>query len=201
MCRGLGGVIAVQEIAEQVLAASFEPTLAASWITDCARISCACTNYCAQSRMHNPAPCCLCVVLLQAGWNLGACQSCGVNVLTDTNAFDGLGLSADQCYLPPGWGSMFDATAKQLVAYRCNNGTYGVATRIYGVEARPCTVRITYILCDPVLLQTFLLLPPRFLLTSESCNSCMHWQHRTSIDSSMLKTISHSVARPLNVMT
>jgi hypothetical protein len=34
---------------------------------------------------------------------------------------------------------MFDATAKQLVAYRCNNGTYGVATRIYGVEARPCT--------------------------------------------------------------
>jgi hypothetical protein len=30
MCRGLGGVIAVQEIAEQVLAASFEPTIAAS---------------------------------------------------------------------------------------------------------------------------------------------------------------------------
>lgn len=82
-----------------------------------------------------------CTALLQAGWNLEPCKSCGVNVLTDTNAFEGLGLSVDQCYLPPGWGASFDATAKKLVAYKCNNGSYGVAARTYGVEPRPCMVR------------------------------------------------------------
>lgn len=88
--------------------------------------------------LHPTAP--HCTAPSQAGWNLDACKSCGVNVLTDTNAFEGLGLSVDQCYLPPGWGASFDATTKKLVAYKCNNGSYGVAARTYGVEPRPCMV-------------------------------------------------------------
>lgn len=63
-----------------------------------------------------------CVSVLQAGWNLNPCKSCGSNVLTDTNPSDGLGLSADQCYIPPGWGASFNDATKQLVAYKCNNG-------------------------------------------------------------------------------
>ena len=67
VCRAGWRFVAEQETDEQVLAASFETTLAASWITDCARISCACTNLCAQSRMHNS-----CALLLvcgaPAGW-------------------------------------------------------------------------------------------------------------------------------------
>lgn len=42
---------------------------------------------------------------LQAGWNRLKCTSCGTNVLTDTTDTGGLGLSADQCYIPPGWGT------------------------------------------------------------------------------------------------
>lgn len=76
----------------------------------------------------------------QAGWSLDACTSCGVNVLTDTNASDGLGLSVDMCYIPPGWGAAYTSGTKQLTAYKCNNGTYGVQERTYGVDPRPCKV-------------------------------------------------------------
>jgi hypothetical protein len=77
----------------------------------------------------------------KAGWNLGTCKACGVNVLTDTNPSDGLGLSADRCYSPPGWGAAINDVNKQLVAYKCNNSSFGVAERTYGLEARPCKVR------------------------------------------------------------
>lgn len=82
-------------------------------------------------------------VVMQAGWNLEPCKSCGVNVLTDTNFFDGLGLSVDQCYIPPGYGAAYASDSQQLVAYECNNGSYGVAERTFGVEPRPCKVCAT----------------------------------------------------------
>lgn len=80
---------------------------------------------------------------MQAGWNLGRCQSCGVNVLTDTNASDGLGTSVDQCYIAPGWGASFSTDTQQLMAFKCNNGSYGVAERTYGVDSRPCKVGVS----------------------------------------------------------
>lgn len=82
---------------------------------------------------------CAAILCLQAGWSLDPCRSCGVNVPTDTTDSDGLGVSVDQCYLPPGWGSV-DKTGR-LVASRCNNGSYGASERTYGVEAYPCQVR------------------------------------------------------------
>jgi hypothetical protein len=60
-------------------------------------------------------------------------------VLTDTNLTDGLGVSPDQCFVPAGWGSIIDAK-KRLMAIRCSKGSYGVAERTYGLEARPCQV-------------------------------------------------------------
>lgn len=76
----------------------------------------------------------------QAGWNLDTCKTCGINVLTDTYASNGLGLSVDQCFIPPGWGATFSTDSQQLMAFKCNNGSYGVAERTYGLEARPCKV-------------------------------------------------------------
>lgn len=75
---------------------------------------------------------------LQAGWTLEPCKSCGVNVSTDTSETDGLGVSADQCFIPAGFGSVLDKS-KRLVAVRCSKGTYGVSERTFGQEARPCT--------------------------------------------------------------
>lgn len=75
----------------------------------------------------------------KAGWNKLPCVSCGTSVLTDTSATNGLGLSADQCYIPAGWGSQVDASGR-LVARQCLLGKYGAPEAIYGVAARPCQV-------------------------------------------------------------
>ena len=77
---------------------------------------------------------------VQAGWGLEPCKSCGANMLTDTSDSDGLGLSADQCYLPAGWGSVIDKN-QRLVAAQCRNGSFGVSDRTYGLEPHPCQVR------------------------------------------------------------
>lgn len=61
-------------------------------------------------------------------------------MLTDTSDSDGLGLSADQCYLPAGWGSVIDKN-QRLVAAQCRNGSFGVSDRTYGLEPHPCQVR------------------------------------------------------------
>lgn len=67
------------------------------------------------------------------------CQSCGINVPTDTADSDGLGISADQCYISAGWGSTMDKS-KRLVAVKCSNGSYGISERTYGLEPHPCQV-------------------------------------------------------------
>lgn len=81
----------------------------------------------------------LCVLCLQAGWNKLQCTACGTGVLTDVAATNGLGLSADQCVIPPGWGSQIDANGK-LVARQCVHGKYGASQQIYGIQPRPCQV-------------------------------------------------------------
>lgn len=102
--------------------------------------SCACTA--ASLALSVPActlsdsPCCVCV---QAGWGLEPCRSCGVNIATDTSESNGLGISADQCFIPPGFGSGRDKS-QRLVAVRCSNGSYGVSERTYDLEAHPCHV-------------------------------------------------------------
>ena len=80
-----------------------------------------------------------CCVALQAGWGLEPCRSCGVNISTDTSESDGLGISADQCFIPPGFGSVLDKS-QRLVTVRCSNGSYGVSERTYGLEAHTCQV-------------------------------------------------------------
>jgi hypothetical protein len=81
-----------------------------------------------------------CAAVLQDGWGLTPCQSCGANVLTDTSDSDGLGTSPDSCYIPAGWGSVVNAR-KQLIAVQCGNGSFGVPDRTYGLDPHPCQVR------------------------------------------------------------
>jgi hypothetical protein len=86
----------------------------------------------------------MCVVLalsMQASWSLDQCKSCGKNVLSDTTNTDGIGLSAEQCYIPAGWGTEYDPASRQLIANRCSNGTYGSPEALYGLGASPCKVR------------------------------------------------------------
>lgn len=59
---------------------------------------------------------------------------------TDTSNSGGLGVSADSCYIPAGWGSVLDNKTKHLVAMRCRNGSYGAAETIYGTNSHPCQV-------------------------------------------------------------
>lgn len=73
----------------------------------------------------------------KAGWNKLDCASCGTNYQTDTSATNGLGLTADQCFILAGWGSAKDSAGK-LVAKLCVAGRYGVSDRTYGNVSRPC---------------------------------------------------------------
>lgn len=82
----------------------------------------------------------------QAGWNKLKCTACGINVLTDTLATNGLAFSTDQCYLPAGWGSALDSN-KKLVARKCNKGMYESDADIYGVVPHPCQVGICMYCC------------------------------------------------------
>lgn len=76
---------------------------------------------------------------LQAGWNKLPCNACGTNVLTDVANTNELATSADQCVIPPGYGSSIDATGK-LVARKCLLGHYGAPEAIYGIQPHPCQV-------------------------------------------------------------
>lgn len=89
----------------------------------------------------HPADVARCHARLQAGWNKLDCTSCGTNFDTDTSATNGLGLTADQCFIEAGWGSSKDSTGK-LVAKLCQNGHYGASDRIYGNSSHPCLVRL-----------------------------------------------------------
>lgn len=73
----------------------------------------------------------------KAGWGRSACVSCGANFSSVPGA-----TSAQQCFVPPGWGSApARGTGSGLVARRCLHGTHGASQPQYGNSRRfPCQV-------------------------------------------------------------
>jgi len=71
----------------------------------------------------------------KAGWGRQPCVSCGVNFRSLDQA-----TSAQQCYIPAGWGSTQSWKEGGLVATKCMHGLYG-SQPVYGTtRKRPCQV-------------------------------------------------------------
>jgi hypothetical protein len=73
----------------------------------------------------------------KAGWGRSACVSCGSNFSSVAGA-----TSAQQCFVPPGWGSApARGTGNVLVARKCLHGMYGMPQPQFGTTRRyPCQV-------------------------------------------------------------
>lgn len=72
----------------------------------------------------------------KAGWGREPCVSCGVNFRSPGQA-----MSAQQCYIPAGWGSKQSWKEGGLVATKCMRGMYGASQPVYGTtRKRPCQV-------------------------------------------------------------
>jgi hypothetical protein len=73
------------------------------------------------------------------GWGRSACVSCGVKFKTDGSL---PATSAQQCYLPQGWGSVRARDgSRSLIARKCSNGMYGISQAQHGITKRlPCKV-------------------------------------------------------------
>jgi hypothetical protein len=72
----------------------------------------------------------------KAGWNREICQSCGTNYITDADATNGGAKSADECYVPAGWGAVWDGTT--WVANKCPENSYGRSNVTYGLVELDC---------------------------------------------------------------
>jgi hypothetical protein len=81
------------------------------------------------------------------GWGRSPCVSCGVNFRSTAGA-----TSAQQCYIPPGWGTTTARDgSRTLVARKCFNGLYGASEARYGNTRRfPCQVRCVLSPCRAV---------------------------------------------------
>jgi hypothetical protein len=74
--------------------------------------------------------------MYKSGWNREVCQSCGTSYTTDTDPVTGGAKSADECYVPAGWGAVFTGTT--WVATACPVNSYGRPNVTYGLIELEC---------------------------------------------------------------
>ena len=84
-----------------------------------------------------------------AGWGRRtACSACGTGIDSDNNTPDehpeaaaGAKVrgSAMDCYMPAGYGMVYNRATATCRAAQCSQGTYGVAAKEYGLKSTPCT--------------------------------------------------------------